>query len=515
MRELLKGYSYMPTFTITKQKPSACNTSTFIFLLEDNFLLPTELAEVGSNYRLDIPAMLVQRNFTGKEHQICEIITMIGDKLMRVFCVGLGKKKNNAGIDLEVMRRALATTYRRAAAQKIESCAVVMPEASLFGVSPYELTKQIVIALEMTSYHFNDFITDQERKGTEIFDITLCNVFNDDATQHGVKDGLIIARAVNKARHWIDMPPSLLTPPHLTDKAEQIFKDHPEIKLTIFNEEEINHMGMGGLAGVSRGSEIECRLLIMEYYASKPKAPTLALVGKGITFDSGGLSIKPAQAMETMKDDMSGAAAVVATMEAVAQLKPDINILCVAPLAENLPSGKATKPGDIVRFYNGKTAEVRNTDAEGRLILADALSYVVKHYKPDAIIDIATLTGACAYALGPFYSALLSEHEDLITRIQQASVRTGERVWRLPLDEDYKRAIRSDVADICNIGKSAYKAGTITATHFLQHFVADIPWAHLDIAGTAFEVPDIPYYRSGATGVGVRLFVDLIMNWQK
>jgi leucyl aminopeptidase len=329
----------------------------------------------------------------------------------------------------------------------------------------------------------------------------------------GIVEGDIIAGGVNRVRHWIDLPPSVLTPVDLALKAESICKEH-DLPITIFDEEDINKMGMGGLSAVSAGSHEDCKLVIMEYKTSQKNAPTICLVGKGITFDSGGLSLKPAQSMETMKDDMSGAAAVIGTMQVIAQLKPKVNVIGITPLAENLPSGTATKPGDIVRFYNGKTAEIKNTDAEGRLILADALSYAVKNYKLDGIIDIATLTGACAAALGPFFTGMMGYSQDLMERLEHAAELSGERVWRLPFDADYKKAIISDVADICNIGKSSYKAGAITAGYFLSHFVEDVPWVHLDIAGTAFEVPGISYYGPGATGVGVRLFVELLMNWQ-
>jgi leucyl aminopeptidase len=308
------------------------------------------------------------------------------------------------------------------------------------------------------------------------------------------------------------MPPSQLTPVALADKAEAIAKKHG-LGCTIFSEEQIIKMGMGGLAGVSAGSENDCKLVILDYKCSKKDAQTIAFVGKGITFDSGGLSLKPASGMENMKDDMSGASAVISTMEALAQLKPDVNILGVAALAENMPSGKATKPGDILRFYNGKTAEVRNTDAEGRLVLADALAYVAKEYKPDAMIDLATLTGLCHYFFGPFYSALLSNNKKLQDEIVRAGTCTGERVWPLPYDDDYKQGITSHIADIQNTGKESIRSGTITAGHFLEHFVGDIPWAHLDIAGTSFETPMLPYCDKGATGVGVRLLIDLAQHW--
>ena len=327
--------------------------------------------------------------------------------------------------------------------------------------------------------------------------------------------GDIIADAVNSARHWVDLPPGHLTPPELAKKAQEIAKKY-DLKITQFNEEQVKKMGMGGLAGVSAGSESDCQLVIMEYNCGKKDAPTLGFVGKGITFDSGGLSLKPPVHMETMKEDMSGAAAVIGAMKAIAQLKPDVNIVALTPLSENLPSGKATKPGDILRFYNGKTAEVKNTDAEGRLVLADALSYAVKHYKLDALIDLATLTGACAYALGPFFTGLMSQHDDFANAVIKAAESSGDRVWRLPLHDDYKPAIKSAVADISNIGSKRYMAGAITAGHFLKNFVGDVPWVHLDIAGTAFNVPDIPYYRAeGATGVGVRLLIDLASDWKK
>ena len=251
----------------------------------------------------------------------------------------------------------------------------------------------------------------------------------------------------------------------------------------------------------------------MEYKTKQKDAPTIALVGKGITFDTGGISIKPSGGMEAMKDDMAGAAAVVSVIEAISHLKPAVNVIAFAPLAENMPSGTATRPGDIVRFYNGMTAEIKNTDAEGRLILADALAYAVKNYKPDIMIDMATLTGACAYALGPFFAGLLSQHDEVAEKILASSCRTGDRCWRLPMDNDFRVAIKSDAADICNTGNERYRAGTITAGFFLQNFVGKTPWAHLDIAGTAFNVPDISYYRTGGTGFGVRLLIDFVMNY--
>lgn len=451
------------------------------------------------------------RGFTGAKKQQL-VLTIVLDKLpATVVLVGVGSAGAN-GDARELYRRAIGTITRQAQSMKASSLALQLPDATVLGYSKEELVQETIMALTLASYNFDDFISkDPQERISDLVDVTLCGT---DVPEVVTQKAYMIARAVNKARHWIDMPPSMMTPPHLAEKAQEIARHH-NLGITVFSEPEIIKMGMGGLAAVSRGSDVDAQLVILEYKTAKSNAPTLAFVGKGITFDSGGLSIKPARSMETMKEDMSGAAAVIASMEVLAQLKPDVNIVALAPMSENLPSGKATKPGDIIRFYNGKTAEVRNTDAEGRLILADALSYAVKHYKPDAIIDLATLTGACSYALGPYFAGMMSMHDDFVAKVQAAADRTGDRVWRLPLHDDYKAAIKSSVADICNIGNEKIMAGTITAAHFLQHFVNDTPWVHLDIAGTAYDVPGISYFRDGATGYGVRLLVDLACNWQK
>lgn len=439
------------------------------------------------------------------------IIPIFNKELKYLILIGLGNKKNNH-INFENFRRAIGTLVKSFGTHSISSVSFKLPAPDIFNVSEGYMIEHITIIANMANYIFNTFIT--EKSVELITDIHLIVNHFVDNLHDSVKKGLIISQAVNDARQWVDLPANLLTPADLAANASGIANEFG-LKFTEFNEHEINKMGMGGLAGVSRGSELDCKLVILEYKTTKENAPTVAFVGKGITFDSGGLSIKPAASMETMKEDMSGAAAIIATMKVIAQLKPDINIIGVAPIAENLPSGTALKPGDIVKFYNGKTAEVKNTDAEGRLILADALSYAVKHYKLDAIIDLATLTGACAYALGPFFSGLFSEHEEFTARVIQASNSSGEAVWRLPLTDDYKVAVKADVADLCNIGRKEYMAGGTTAACFLQHFVGDVPWVHLDIAGTAFSVPDISYYRRNtATGVGVRLLTELAMNWK-
>lgn len=482
-----------------------------LFVVEDDLVGTTK--SVQALAAIDVATLLKKRNFSAKSLEtIVFPIALSKTNVAHVILVGLGKKETI--ISIETYRRAMGKMVRTVADLKAGSIAIQFPDKKLFDGTQEYLAQQTAIISDVAAYHFNEFITDAQRKQNSVKSITFCvEKTQVKAIEDAINHGDIIATAINKARHWIDMPPIVLTPEYLAEQAKEIAHKH-KLKITVFEEKQIIKMGMGGLAAVSRGSDLDCRLVVLEYKTKKKNAPTVAFVGKGITFDSGGLSLKPAKHMETMKEDMSGAAAVIASMEAIAQLKPDINIIGVTPISENLPSGNAIKPGDIVRFYNGKTAEIKNTDAEGRLVLADALSYAVKHYTLDAIIDFATLTGACAYALGPFYSGLFGMHEELIERIQRAAKTSGDHVWRLPMGDDYKQAIVSSVADICNIGNEQIMAGATTAAHFLQHFVGDVSWAHLDIAGTAFDVPNISYYRSGATGAGVRLMIELATHWQ-
>ena len=271
---------------------------------------------------------------------------------------------------------------------------------------------------------------------------------------------------------------------------------------------------MGGFLAVGAGSDQPSKFVVLEYKTKEKNAPTIALAGKGITFDTGGISLKPSESMHGMKYDMSGAAAVIATLKIIAQLKPDINVIGVTPLVENMPDGKAQRQDDVIRFMNGKTAEIKSTDAEGRLVLADALCYAEKFYSPETIIDIATLTGACVAALGYFYTGLMTQDDTLLEVLPKIGFATGDRAWPLPLDDDYKPANNSPIADLRNTGSAEYKAGTITAGFFLQEFVKNARWAHLDIAGTADGVPGVSYLGRGSTGAGIRLLVEFIMHYR-
>ncbi len=482
-----------------------------VWFLEESFTFGKELSATAKHLFPSLQQFFNERGFTGKANSGISLPIYHDDKLIHLLFIGLGKRKGRT-YDIENYRRAVGRLVRLAESHKLPSLAFELLNPKDFGTEIGHFIQQTVTTAHMAGYHFDDF--KKERLSTKELAITICvGKAQQKGAEQAKKAGEIIAIAVNTTRHQIDTPPSKLNPTHLAEHAERVAKEH-KLKITVFGEQEIIKMGMGGLAAVSAGSHQDAKFIILEYNGGKKADKKIALVGKGITFDSGGLSLKPAASMETMKEDMSGAASVINAIGALAALKAPVNVVAIAPTSENLPSGTATKPGDIITFYNGKTAEVRNTDAEGRLILADALSYAVKHYEPGLIVDVATLTGACDYAVGPFYSGLFTMDDKLAEKVDDAAKISGDRVWRLPLHEDYEAAISSDIADLCNIGKSSYKAGATTAAMFLKHFVDDCPWVHLDIASNAFDLPSTSYVEHGASGSSVRLLIELAMNFK-
>lgn len=494
-------------FSLSKNKAIdvAVDAAAYFFEKEFNKKDLKFLEKVQPN----IGKIVSDRKFTGAASSAL-LVPTCGGKANFVAVVGLGGKEGSK-LSVENLRRSIGALVRSCEASSVEDLVIELPKASLFGVTQDYLISEVTSIFAIANYKFDKFLTSKAAKEKSL-NVTIANA--DSKLKKAVDKGVLLGECVNDARNWVDLPPNELRPTQFADDAKKIAKKLG-LAIKVFGEKEINKMGMGGLAAVSRGSDEDCKFVILEYRCKKKTAPHLAFVGKGITFDSGGLSLKPSEYMETMKEDMSGGAAVLGSMKALAQLKPNVNITAFIPLAENTPSGNSDKPGDIVTFYNGKTAEIINTDAEGRLILADALSYANKHYKPDAMVDIATLTGACQYALGPFFSGLFSESEDVVKKTEAAAKVSGDFVWRLPLNDDYKKANKCAVADLSNCGSRTYKAGGTTAAAFLQAFVGDTPWVHLDIAGTAFSVPDLQYYRPAtATGVGVRLLVELALNWK-
>jgi leucyl aminopeptidase len=327
--------------------------------------------------------------------------------------------------------------------------------------------------------------------------------------QQAVRSGSVMGEAANLARSLSFEPSNVLTPAELARKAEEMAGSEG-LQVEILEEAEIRKRGMGALLGVARGSQEPARLITMMYEPAEAAGSTcLALIGKGITFDSGGISIKPAERMDEMKYDMGGGAAVVGAMQAIARLKPAVRVMGMVPAAENLPSGRALKPGDVLRSLSGKTIEVVNTDAEGRLVLCDAITYAISR-GATTIVDAATLTGAVVVSLGDVRAGVMGNDSKLIDELSLAGEQSGERLWSLPMDGDYAELIKSDIADVRNVGNRT--AGSITAAWFLRHFVGDVPWAHVDIAGTAWTEEEKPHIARGATGFGARLMAKFVLN---
>jgi leucyl aminopeptidase len=314
---------------------------------------------------------------------------------------------------------------------------------------------------------------------------------------------LVAARAANRARELQNLPANVVTPSYLADRAREIASAHERVSAEVMDRAEVEKLGMGGLVGVARGTDEEPRLIVLRH---EGPGETLGLVGKAVTFDSGGISIKPSSRMHEMKMDMSGGAAVIEAVSAIAELELDLSVLAIVPATENMPSGHALKPGDVITQHNGKTVEIINTDAEGRLILADALSWCAEQ-GADRIVDLATLTGAVLTALGSTYAGLVSNDDEWAARVLAAGEASGELAWRLPLHEEYKALTRGSITDLVNASEKR-KASTIYAASFLEEFVDSKPWVHLDIAGTAWDVGR-EYVGKGATGFGVRLLVEL------
>ena len=421
-------------------------------------------------------------NFTGKDREV--LVAYPGKPARRVIAVGLGKKDK---LTIERLRRAAAVGATRVRGLDLTEVSVEPPPGN-----PSEHAQAVVEGLLLTFYEYKRYKT-KNVKPLKLKSIRI------HGPAEAVERARIYCEATCLARDLVNEPPSECTPRRLAEAAKDVAKSGISIK--VFDEKQIVKMGMGGLEGVARGSHQPPRFVHMTYRSPKARR-TIALVGKGITFDSGGLCIKPADGMLWMKDDMSGAAAVIGVFSALAALKPRVNVHGIFAATENMPGGAAFKTGDVLRAMNGKTMEIINTDAEGRLILSDALSYACKQ-KPDEIIDLATLTGACVVALGPEISACFTKDDKLRNRLLEAARKEGEKLWPLPIEDDYFDMIKSHIADVKNSG--GRWAGAITAALFLQEFVEPgIAWAHLDIAGPALVESDKIYRPTGGTGVMVR-----------
>ncbi len=461
-------------------------------IFEDQELTPLG-QEIDKDLGGDISKAIAQGALKGKPG---ESQSFYGET-SQVLVMGLGKKDD---FDAEAIRKAGGSIAKTALDAKVSSLAV----ECLCAGSDKSDCQALAEGLVLGSYRF----TEHKKQDEEEVELTEAVVLggHDDS----LRKGSVIAQGVCLARDLGNHPGNVATPTRLAEEATRI-GEAGGMEVKVLERDEIVEQGMGALAGVAQGTDEPPKFITMQYSGGSADQKPIALVGKGLTFDSGGISIKPAGKMDEMKFDMCGSAIVLGVMQAVATLKPSLNLIGVIPSTENLLGPKACKPGDVLTAYNGKTIEVMNTDAEGRLILADALSFVTKNHDLDYAIDFATLTGAVIVALGHHATGIMGNDEDLITKVKESSERTGEKVWEFPLWKEYCEEVESKVADVKNLGNER-NAGTIAGGAFLKEFVEnETPWVHFDIAGTAWGEKEKPYGpKSGATGNMIRLVLDLL-----
>lgn len=432
----------------------------------------------------------------------------------RILLVGIGKAE---ALDAEQIRRASASATRFAAKHRLSRFATTLDHAgsATNAISPVDAARAATEGAVLAAFVFDEMKSDVGRdegddSPARVEEMVILETGEEKAAslKEGVRIGNALARGENLARRLGNLPGNVATPSYLAAEAERIAGEHG-MQATILGPAQLEEEGLSTLLAVARGSQVEPRLIVLEHRRGAEGDRPLVLAGKGLTFDSGGISIKAPLGMEEMKFDMSGGAAVLGAMQAIGELQLPVNVVAVVPSSENLPSGSSMKPGDILKSHLGKTIEVVNTDAEGRLILADALSYL-RRFDPAAVVDAATLTGACVIALGHQASAILGNDESLLEEVRAAGDRVHQRVWPLPMFDEYREQIKSDYADIKNTG--GRPAGTITGAWFLREFVGDYPWVHIDIAGTAYGDGKLPYQAKGSTGAPTRLFVEWVLG---
>jgi leucyl aminopeptidase len=473
---------------------------------------PSELAMLASFEDTPLPVevagLLEPVDFRGRAGQTLLLYPRGALASKRLLLVGLGKRE---AVTPDTIRRAAATAVQKARELQVPAVTVsVHGEVPL----PAEVTGQAFAeGLDLGAYRFWHYRTGLSNEQT--FQVERATVFtgsgNDRQVRGGVETGQTIARGVVFARDLVNGPGYAMTPAKLGDEAAALGK-RLGLKVTVLDKGQLIEQGFGGILAVGKGSANEPRFIVMEYGEAKAGTPTLCLVGKGLTFDSGGLSLKPADAMETMKSDMGGAGAVFGAMQVAAEFKLPLHVVGLVSAAENMPSSTAYRPGDIVTTLSGKTIEVLNTDAEGRIILSDALFYA-QRYRPAAIVELSTLTGAIIIALGSHATGMMGTDQALADQISRAGEASGERVWQFPLWDEYHQMVKSEIADLKNL--AGRPAGSITAGAVLAAFVGDYPFVHLDVAGTAWvDRPVKPYDSHGGTGVGVRLLAEFLRNYQ-
>jgi len=422
----------------------------------------------------------------------------------RILLAGIGKKEK---ITNDTIRFVSGKIAQKARELNLKEFSIITPPSNIF--EPISATSQITEGCKMALYKFEKFKSKKEDISPDL------SIFvpKSNKISKSIKNSEIVSDGVIFTKSIANLPPNECTPTTLATIAKSLAKKN-KMKCVVYSKNELKKKGFGGIVAVGKGSKNEPKLIVLEHHGGPRNEKPIVLVGKAVTFDTGGISLKPGEKMDEMKFDKCGGCTVLGIMKAVSELRLPVNVVGIVPSVENMPGGDSYRPGDIIKLYNGKTAEILNTDAEGRLILADALAYGEKQYSPKAIIDFATLTGACIIALGNNVAAIVSNNERLKQKINESSIRTTEEVWELPLNDDYMDMIKSNVADMKNIGIGR-AAGTITAAAFLRNSIEKTPWVHIDIAGVAWTqvaTKPKPYNPKGATGFGVRLILDYLQT---
>ena len=489
-------------FSLESQSPVQFSADCIVAGIYDGGELPTSTAQLDSATNGLISRLVSEGDIEGKTGQTLLLPNVEGISAKRILLVGCGKKDKMSG---SVYRKITATALKTLQDSASRSALLCLTELDVPNMGNHRKIRQQAEAGLFVQYQFDQTKSEKTPVSHPLEKIAIHVETTTDSLQDAIKQGRAIGLGVNLARELGNLPGNICTPSYLASQAVQIANNYKNIKATVLEQSEIEKLGMGSFLSVAKGSREAPKFIILEYSGGDNNDKPHVLVGKGITFDAGGISLKPGPAMDEMKFDMCGAASVIGTMKVVGELQPNLNVVCIVPSCENLPDGKANKPGDVVTSMSGQTIEILNTDAEGRLILCDALTYSEK-YEPASVIDVATLTGACVIALGKHPAGLLSNNDELVEDIKSAAATSQDRVWQLPLWEEYDEQLKSNFADMANIG--GRDAGTITAACFLARFTRKLKWAHLDIAGVAWESGT----NKGATGRPVPLLSQYLLD---
>lgn len=481
------------------------DNALLIGFFKEKLSLSGELKKLDAELDNIISSYIKNNDFKGEKNESKNIY--VNKSIKSIVLTGLGEEDK---YNFDVLSNSIADASKRLRDNGAESFSIFMNSFSNGKFKDEETVEKMILGSLIGMYKFTEYKTKDKDKIKNLKQITIVTDSGKNFDKE-IKYASVVAEAVNKTRDLVNTPPNVANPEYVAAYARELAKKSG-LKCTVFDEKQIEKLKMGCFMGVAQGSSNKPRFIVLEYHGADKKQKPIAIVGKGITFDSGGLNLKPYPFILNMKDDKAGAVSAIHIIEACARLKLPLNVIVAAPLCENMPSSNSFRPDDVLTAYNGMTVEIKNTDAEGRLVLADALSYIAGQ-KPQAIIDIATLTGASLIVLGYVGTPFVCTDDRLRKKLNDASAKSLEKLWELPLWQEYEDSLKSDVADVKHIGDEG-EAGVITGAMFLKNFVNDVPWAHIDIGTTVWSKVDKGMLTKGATGATVRLLMEMLREWK-